>query len=183
MLIILFLKICVSTPPVIGRGWVKLPTDYTMRCSILNSTNGTRCSNTCCVGLNICGVHRARSIPHELSFFGEKDTVYRDPQVNGYFSTAHTKVIFDCDREPTLALDPSVCQPKKILHRFVGQDVVVKWCDNKKYQATIKHVVRHVDGTRWCHLVYSNDGATQDVMTAAFKKRERGGRCILTLSF
>ena len=141
-----------------------------MRCSIINSTNGRRCANTCRAGLNMCGIHLARSVPHELSFCGEKDTVYRNVDTNGYFSTHHKKVIFDCEREePSLVLDPAVCQPKKILHKFMGQIVDVHWCDNKNYEATIEYVTKHKDGSTWCHLLYSQDGSTQDVRSSEFE--------------
>ena len=150
-----------------------------MQCCVRNVTNNLRCLNKALPGLNMCGVHRARTAPHELQYYGEDDTVYRDPDFVSTFTSPHKKVIYDASREPQVVIDPAVAKPHRVMHPFIGLKARVRYFDNKIYYAKVKKVMRHTDNTYWCHLVYSNDGATQDVRTDCFKIKNN----MLTLKF
>ena len=146
------------------------PRSHTMRCTVINETTGTRCKKTACAGHHICGIHMARSVPHELVQTGEPDTVYRNPAVNQYFGTKRRRIIFDTTREePSAQVDHTTC--KRIFHPWIGQGVMVKYVDNKLYRATIRHIFKDKNDVKWCNVLYKSDGSHQDIKLGAVRKR------------
>ena len=139
-----------------------------MRCTVVNSTTGTRCKKTACAGLHICGLHKARTVPHELVQTGEKNTVYRDPDCNEYFGHHKGKIIFSAEREePNENPDYENC--KLVYHPWMFQNVRIKYINNKIYKATIDYIFKHTNGKKWCHVTYTSDGSWQDIEEKAFK--------------
>lgn len=142
-----------------------------MQCCVLNVTNGLRCLNRAAPGLNICGLHRSRTVPHELEYCGEEDTYYRDPEFASAFHNRRKKVVFDASREHWAELDPEVTKPRQVMHPFHGLPVKVRYIDNNNYMARVVKVMKHSDGTHWCHIKYYQDGSTQDIKTSEFKMK------------